>query len=169
MFMYCVTNPVLKWDTYNHIYFGSNTFLFSNVRIRHIVIEYDYVWNEHVTMVNIGGLLGWSPVSFLTLRPTQNDRHLTNYIVKCIFPNENVWFSIKISLKIVPKSPMNNIPALIQIMAWRPSGDKPLSEPMMALFTDTYLRHSAFLEDSVPIDFIYRHLLSNSWRPDEAL
>ena len=35
------------------------------------------------------------------------------------------------SLKFVPKVPINNIPALFQIMAWRRSGDKPLSEPMM--------------------------------------
>ena len=31
----------------------------------------------------------------------------------------------------VPKGPINNSPALVQIMAWRQSGDKPLSEPMM--------------------------------------
>ena len=48
--------------------------------------------------------------------------------------NENVWISIKISLKFVPKCPINNIPALVQIMAWRRSGDKPLSEPMMVNF-----------------------------------
>ena len=47
------------------------------------------------------------------------------------FLNENVRISIKISLKFVPKGPINNIPALVQIMAWRRSGDKPLSEPMM--------------------------------------
>ena len=35
------------------------------------------------------------------------------------------------SLKFVSKGPVNNIPALIQIMAWRRPGDKPLSEPMM--------------------------------------
>ena len=35
------------------------------------------------------------------------------------------------SLKFVPKGPINNIPALVQIMAWRRPGDKPLSEPMM--------------------------------------
>ena len=45
--------------------------------------------------------------------------------------NENVWISIKISLKF-PKGPINNIPSLVQIMAWRRPGDKPLSEPMMA-------------------------------------
>ena len=47
------------------------------------------------------------------------------------FFNENAWISIKISLKFVLKGPINNIPALVQIMAWRQSGDKPLSEPMM--------------------------------------
>ena len=35
------------------------------------------------------------------------------------------------SLKFVPKGPINNIPAMAQIMAWRRPGDKPLSEPMI--------------------------------------
>ena len=30
------------------------------------------------------------------------------------------------------RGPINNIPALVQIMAWCRPGDKPLSEPMMA-------------------------------------
>ena len=66
-----------------------------------------------------------------TLRLRQNGRHFPDNIFKCIFMNENVWISMKISLKFVPKSPINNIPALVQIMAWRRSGIKPLSEPMM--------------------------------------
>ena len=44
---------------------------------------------------------------------------------------ECVSILIKISLKFVPKGPINNITALVQIMAWRRPGDKPLSEPMM--------------------------------------
>ena len=36
-----------------------------------------------------------------------------------------------VSLKFVPNVPTNNIPSLVQIMAWRRSGDKPLSEPIM--------------------------------------
>ena len=43
----------------------------------------------------------------------------------------NVWISIRISLKFVPKGPIDNIPALVQIMAWRRPGDKPLSESIM--------------------------------------
>ena len=40
-------------------------------------------------------------------------------------------FRFKISLKFVPRVRMNNIPTLVQIMTWRRSGDKPLSESMM--------------------------------------
>ena len=68
---------------------------------------------------------------FNTLRPRQNERHFADEIFKCNFVNENVWIPIKMSLKFVPISPINNIPALVQIMAWRRPGDKPLSEPMM--------------------------------------
>ena len=69
-----------------------------------------------------------------TLRPRQNGRHFSDDIFICIFLNENVWISIKNSLKFVPRVRINNIPALVQIMAWRWPGDKPLSEPMMVRF-----------------------------------
>ena len=78
----------------------------------------------------------WWPVAAITevvntLRPKQNGRHFGDDTFKRIFLNENVRISIKISLKFVPKGPINNNPALVQIMAWRRSDDKPLSEPMM--------------------------------------
>ena len=60
-----------------------------------------------------------------------NGRHFADDTFKCIFLNESLRISIKISLKFVLKGPVNNIPALVQIMAWRRPGDKPLSEPMM--------------------------------------
>ena len=59
---------------------------------------------------------------------------------KAFFLNENVRISIEFSLKFVPSGPINNIPALVQIMAWRRSGYKPLSEPMMgSLLTHIYV------------------------------
>ena len=70
---------------------------------------------------------------FNTLRPRQHGHLFPDDIFKCIFVNENVWISIKFSLNIVPDGPINNIPALVQIMAWCRLGDKPLSEPMMVL------------------------------------
>ena len=64
-----------------------------------------------------------------TLRPRHNGRQFPSDILKYMFLNESVWISI--SLIFVPKGPINSIPALVQIMAWRRPGDKPLSEPMM--------------------------------------
>ena len=48
---------------------------------------------------------------------------------------------IQISLKFVPRSPVDNKSALVQVMAWRRTGDKPLPEPMLTQFTDAYMRH----------------------------
>ena len=70
-------------------------------------------------------------ISIITLRREQNGRHFADDIFKCISLNENERISNKISLKFVLKGSINNIPALVQIMAWRRPGDKPLSEPMM--------------------------------------
>ena len=66
---------------------------------------------------------------------------LENIIFKCIFLNENDRISIQISLKLVPKSPIDNKAALVQVMAWRRTGDKPLPEPTMTQITDAYMRH----------------------------
>ena len=65
------------------------------------------------------------------MRPRQNGRHFPDDILKWIFLNENVWISTEISLKFVPRRQISNILPLVQIMAWRRPGDKPLSESMM--------------------------------------
>ena len=57
------------------------------------------------------------------------------------FLNENVWILIKISLNFVPKGLIDNEPALVQVMAWRRAGDKPLPELMFTQFIDAYRRH----------------------------
>ena len=68
-------------------------------------------------------------------------RHLADDIFKCIFLNENDRTQIQLSMKYVPRSPINNEPALVKVMAWRWTGDKPLPEPMMTQFDDAYMRH----------------------------
>ena len=83
------------------------------------------------------GLTKWS---LHALRPRQNCRQFADDIFKCVFLNENVWISLKISLKFVPKVRIDNIPALVQILACRRPGDKLLSEPVMvSLLTHTYV------------------------------
>ena len=51
-----------------------------------------------------------------TFRRRQNCRDLADDMFKCIFLNENIWIAIKISLKIDPNGPFNNIPALDQLI-----------------------------------------------------
>ena len=62
-------------------------------------------------------------------------------IFKHSFMNENVKISIRISLKFVPKGPIDNKSALVQVMAWCRTGDKSLPEPMLPQFTEAYMRH----------------------------
>ena len=66
---------------------------------------------------------------------------LADDIFKCIFLNENNKIQIWISLKLVPRGPIENKLALVQVIAWRRTGDKPLPEQMMAQFTDAHIRH----------------------------
>ena len=66
---------------------------------------------------------------------------LADDIFKCIFLNEKFCIMIRISLKFVPKGPIDNKWALVQVMGWRQTGDKPLPGPMMTQFIDTYMRH----------------------------
>ena len=73
----------------------------------------------------------WQLVTLYPMWLTHWGRHLPDDIFKWIFLNENAWISINISLKFIPRGPINNIPTLVQVMAWRRPGDKPLSEPMM--------------------------------------
>ena len=78
-----------------------------------------------------------------TLRPGQNGLHFSDDMFQCIFLNEKIYILIKISLQFVPNGPINNIPSLVQIMAWHRPGNKPLSEAMMGWFTNAYVCHSA--------------------------
>ena len=100
-----------------------------------IMFTLTLLWFTHWKLVMISGLGQHGSrlcfATFKTLRPRKNGRHFADNIFKCIFLNGNVWIPIKISLKFVPQGPINNIPALVQIMAWRRPGDKPLSGPMM--------------------------------------
>ena len=77
----------------------------------------------------------------LTHPPGQNRRRFADDILKCIFLNEHVCVLIRISLKFVPRVRIDNKKALVEVMAWHRTGDKPLSEPKLTQFTDAYKRH----------------------------
>ena len=94
--------------------------------------------HAHIMIDIFGTAAQLSPGRVNALRPRQNGRHFPDHIYKCIFLNETIWMSIKISLKFVLKGQINSISSLVQIMAWRRPGDKPLSEPMMVNYRCIY-------------------------------
>ena len=124
---------LLRQQTVNDIFLSDDVYIRCDViwgfhldlRLHETLVlrEWDLPWKHH-----------WKGETFNTLRPRENGRHFAD-IFKCIFLNENVWIPVEISLRFVVKGPINNITALVQIMAWRRSGDKPLSEPMMVGLT----------------------------------
>ena len=77
---------------------------------------------------------------------------LADDIFKWIFLNENSRIPIQISLKFVPKSPIDNKSALVQVMAWCWTGDKPLPEPMMTQFNDAYMWHQGEMSKDIQIN-----------------
>ena len=89
----------------------------------------------------------------------------------CEFRLRFIWF--------VPEVRINNIPALVQMMAWRHPGDKPLSEPMMAiLLTHIYASHSLteLIAMTVTMTFdtntvmeIFTHILQGCFTGNDAI
>ena len=76
---------------------------------------------------------------------TNSHRSVFADIFTLNFLDENCGMFIEISLKFVFNGLINSYPALsiTQVIAWRRSSDKPLSQPMMAKFSDVYNRPSA--------------------------
>ena len=106
-----------------------NVFFFSNLNCEwHIIGGMDAMVSSQQS----------TRLHFNTFRPIQNVRHFPDDIFKCIFLNENVWISLKISFNFAPMVRINNFSALIQIMAWRRRGDKPLSDQWWLIHCSVY-------------------------------
>ena len=63
----------------------------------------------------------WLPAASISSDDSHTDAetkllHFADAISKCIFLDDSIWISLKISLKFVPKHRINKIPALVQIM-----------------------------------------------------
>ena len=96
---------------------------------------------------------------FNTSSLRQNGRHPDD-IFKCIFLNKNVWISIRISLKFVPKVPIDNKASLVQIMAWHWIGNKPLFEPWPIQIWQAYQQQCCW--DVCQISMWYKNFISQS-------
>ena len=124
---------------FSEILIKIRTFSFTKMRLKMSYVKWrplcpredELMYHQHINLHPV--VCGLN-----TLRPRQDGRYFADDVLKCIFLNENVRISLKIPLKFVPRGPINNIPALVQIMAWRRPVDKPLSEPML-IFVPTHI------------------------------
>ena len=115
----------------------------------HISVS-NILFHTHICLCNNNGH-SLTSHAINTLRPRQNYRHFADDIFICTFLNVNIWISINVSLKCVLNGPINNISALVQIMAWRRLGDKPLSEPMMvSLLTHICVTQPRWINHQLP-------------------
>ena len=101
------------------------------------VRAYAYIYNKH--WVDFGGK--WQTHSIgaalITSSPlSHNGRYFADNTLKCMFVNEYFFILIRILLKFATKGEIDNKPALVQVMAWRRTGDKPLPEPMLTQIND---------------------------------
>ena len=114
-----------------------------------------------------GGWRGWwgmEAVVVVTIHFTHWGRKMAT-IFQTTFWNGFSWmkmYEFKSVIEVFPGGPIYNIPAWVEIMAWRRPGDNPLSEPMVSLYNIhilyqchitmvmwhwlyAYMRHSASL------------------------
>ena len=76
-----------------------------------------------------------------TSKPARYYCLITAGTIKVISLYLHLRILIKISVKFVTKGPINDMLALVQIMAWCRKGVKPLSKPMATLLADASLGH----------------------------
>ena len=80
--------------------------------------------------------------------PGQNGRHFADDVSRCISMNKKFCILITISLKFLPKGPIDNSPALVSIMAWRSLG---VVENNSDSSGDTHMRHNSFYMFVAPL------------------
>ena len=91
-----------------------------------------FIWNGNLKTAHLFCLAHLHLNKMATISQTTVSKH---------FHEWQSFISIWISLRFVPKGPVDNKAALAQVMAWHRTGDEPFSEPMLTKFTYTYLWH----------------------------
>ena len=89
--------------------------------------------------------------SFKSLSPRQNGHNFADDIIKCILLNENVSILIKILLKFIHKGPIDNIPTLVQIMAWHQPGANHYLNQWLWAYWSIYIYHSTSISQHIII------------------
>ena len=84
------------------------------------------------------------------LKSEQNGHHFAYNIFTLIFDKKKFQFEAYNFSEICVPLGLNDIKSpLVQIIGWCRIADEPLSQPMMALFADTPIRHLASMSSSI--------------------
>ena len=75
------------------------------------------------------------------LRSEQNGCRFEHNIFNYIFVEENLCILVQIRLTFVLKGLIDNELALIQVMAWYQTGNRPFTEPLLIKIHDAIWRH----------------------------
>ena len=86
------------------------------IQYMYVRFKYLFMLNHKPALCDFVYVFYMKQTKTCTFWPIQNCYHFAD-IFKCIFLKENAWISLKISLTFVPKFRINNIPALVQIIA----------------------------------------------------
>ena len=124
-----------------------STFQMMHIMIKRIA-DVIVLWNSWYMVITVAcqqnQALTWtrdvllSKWTFNSSPPEQNGHHCADDILDAFFSWMKLFcISFKISLKSVPKDPTGNNSALVWIIDLRRIADKPLSEPILAWFTDS--------------------------------
>ena len=74
----------------------------------------------------------WNHTSTHWWRDKKDSIFFSDDIFRFILLHENCCILIQISQEYIPNGPIDNEPALVQIMSWRQIGARPSSEPVVA-------------------------------------
>ena len=114
----CVTEDIERWEGGHHPEFIS-------------VTSFDDTSCEDPCSWLFYGGYPVTPIKQNMINTWQDGCHFRRRHFQMHFFNENVWISLRISLKFVPEVQINSIQTMKQIMAWCRLGAKPLSDPMV--------------------------------------
>ena len=102
------------------------------------------------------------------LRPRQDGCYFADDILQCMSPIKKFEFCLKFHWTLFQRLPSDNNSALVQIMAWRRAGDKPLSGPMMTWIVGLNMLMRMWC--TIPVHQRYSSILNKSFplTPDLA-
>ena len=124
----------LQWNSYQNTKLFIHENASENIVSEMGAILFRVRWVKSLVVTN-----RWS---VNTLRLRQDGRNFAD-ILKCILLNDNVRLSIKISLKFVPESWIDNKSALIQMMTWHQTDDKHHLNQIWLISSHIHMHNSA--------------------------